>query len=129
MLFAFTACNHSSTNIDLQNEKEVRSALATRWEVEYMETRGNRIKVPESMVTHLALNDNGTFTTGVKNGVIKQEGKWIYDAQTQMLIMSRGTDKSATRILKLTSRELISSEYLTLNDEIMDSTILTYKRV
>ena len=129
ILFVYSACSAPSANIDLQNEKDVRNALATTWETAYMENRVGRSKVPESMVMHVVFNENGTYTTGVKSGVIKQSGEWSYNPKTQMLNIGRENVNSSSRIIKLTRNELISSEYTTSNDVIMDSTVITYKRL
>ena len=127
--FVHTGCKQSSDPINLQNEEEARHALAHTWETEYMETGSIRNKVPENMVAHFILNKNGTYISGVKNGVIKEEGRWSYDAKTKMLNISSVNGNSSSRILKLTGKELISSSYMTMDGEIIDSTIVTYKKL
>jgi hypothetical protein len=129
ILFVYAACNNRSANIDLQNEKEVHKVLATTWEAEYMETMGSRNKMPDNMITHVVLNKNGTYTVGVKNGVIKRKGIWSYDSKTHDLNMGIEKENVPSRILKLTDNELVRSEYMTLNGEIMDSTVVTYKKL
>jgi len=128
MLLILTACNHSTQTIDLQKEKEVRTALTSTWESEYMEIRSTRTKVPENQISQIMLNENGTYSSGVKDGEIKQKGSWNYDVTTNMLGMDN-EPKKQSRILKLTNKELILSQYFYLNDEIMDSTISTFKKI
>jgi hypothetical protein len=128
-LFVYAACTNSSGTIDLQNEKEVRNALTDKWEAEYMETRGSRIKIPESQVTQIDLQESGTYTVGVKEGIIKQNGEWGYNSKSHMLNMGKGSENWSLRILKLTGKELILSGYMTSNGVIMDSIVQTYKRL
>jgi hypothetical protein len=128
-IFISMACASSSTNIDLQNGKEVRKILASNWEAEYIENIGSRNKVPESMVSEIDLQENGSYTVGVKNGTIKRSGKWSYEPTTHMLTITIGSESASSRILQLTKKKLISSEYTTFNNVIRDSTVVTYKRI
>ena len=106
--FVPTACKHSSDHINLQDEKEVSNALATTWEAEFMETGSSRNKVPDNLVTQITLKKNGTYMVGVKNGVIKHEGRWSYDGKTNMMNFSTGNGNNSTRILALTGKTLAS---------------------
>jgi hypothetical protein len=127
--FLQISCTWSSAGTDLSNEKEVRNALASKWESTFMETRGTRNKIPENMVTHFIINGDGTYTSGVKDGVLKQSGKWSYDPKMQMLAISVENESGPMRIIKLTNEELISAEYMSSNDVIIDSTFVTYKKL
>jgi len=122
-------CSTSSTNINLQNGKEVSNILASVWQSEYMENVGSRNKVSESMVSEMDLKENGTYTLGVKNGTVKRSGKWSYDPTTHMLTITIGSESASFRILELTKNKLVSSEYTTFNNVIRDSTVVTYKRM
>jgi hypothetical protein len=129
ILFVSTACVHSSASIDLQDEKEVRTAVAATWEAEYLETRGDRNKMPEDMITQVTFIENGTYTVGIKNDEIKQAGKWGYDPKTHMLNFSKENENGSSRILKLTEKELIISAYRPSNMVVFDSTVVTYKKL
>ena len=93
-----------------------------------METASARVKVPEEQATTIFFDKNGTFSIGVKNGVIATKGEWDFDANTHMLYMGKGKEKNPARILKLTGNELILVEYTSIDDEILDSTVMTYKK-
>jgi hypothetical protein len=129
VLFLCSSCKNSSANIELQNENEVRMALSSRWETTYMETTGSRTKVPEEQVSDIVFNKNGTYSSGVKNGVITNKGEWNYEPKTQMLYIDTGKEKGPERILKLTRTELIMAEFLLLNEKIVDSVVVTYKKI
>ena len=124
----YASCKNSNANIELQNDKKVRKALANKWEAKYMETTRARVKVPEEQAPTIAFDENGTFSYGVKNGAIVNKGKWDFDANTHMLHMSIGKDKGPSRVLKLSGKELILVEYMSINDEILDSTVMTYEK-
>ena len=129
ILLVCEACSNSSATIDLQNAKGVTKGLSNKWETEYMESAGSRIKVPESQISHILFYKNGTYTTGVKDGLIKQTGEWSYDSNSQMLNMGKGTRKSSSRILKLTGKQFAISQYTIFNDVIMDSIVMTYRKL
>ena len=93
-----------------------------------MEMRGARVKVPEEQATSLLFNENGTISTGVKNGVLVDKGEWDYDPKTHILTMGPEKEKGLSKILKLSGHELILLSYMSMNDEIVDSTVMTFNK-
>ena len=93
-----------------------------------METAGSREKVPEETAIAISFDNNGTYSSAVKKGIIKQKGKWTYDPHLHTLNIYGGEGKAASRILKLNPDELVLSEYTTINGEIKDSIVVTYKK-
>jgi transcription antitermination factor NusG len=128
LVVLFTSCQNGAAAIDLNNEQQVREALAQTWEATHMETRGSRIKVPEENIDHVTFHNNGRYTTKLKDGVIEQTGNLSYDSKTKLLNLTQVENSGVERLHKLTANEMIVAGYLVLNDEIVDSTIMTYKK-
>lgn len=93
-----------------------------------METVASRKKIPQSQASSVIFYEDGTYSSGFKEGVIVNKGRWDYDPQTHMLLISSGTNQASSRVLKLTADELILAEYTLMNNEIMDSIVVTYRR-
>ena len=127
--FILSSCRNSPANPDLQNENEVRKALANKWQSAYIETMGNRGKVPDTQVQVITIREDGTFSAGAKNGMIMQNGKWTYDPKKQMIYMGVGDEKGPSKINKLTDKELIITGYILSNGQIMDSIVMTYNKL
>jgi hypothetical protein len=127
LVFIQSSCNNS--HINLQNEKEVRKAISGKWQSTYIETMGNRGKVPDAQIQVVSFNENGTFSAGAKDGMIKHNGKWNYDRNSHILYMGEGDEKGPAKILKLTDKELIDAEYIIMNDKIVDSIVMTYNKL
>ena len=127
LLLIYSSCKNA--NPDLQNEKEVRKALANKWQSAYIETMGNRGKVPDAQIEVITINENGTFSAGAKDGIVKQNGKWNYDPKKQMIYMGVGDQQGPSKINKLTDKELIITGYILSNDKIMDSIVMTYNKL
>lgn len=127
LVLSINACS-SSADIDLNNERHVKKALVGEWTNTYMEVRGSRIEIPDAQKTTTVFNSDGTSSSKAKGGVIETKSEWSYDPGRKRLLMGAGENKSEERIYKLTKNELILVTYLSVNDQIMDSTVLTYKR-
>ena len=127
--FTTISCNQSSGTIDLGNEAAVRKALAHKWESEYMETIGSRSKIPESQVAHIQYHTDGSYIVGIKNGVIRSKGKWSYEPKEQFIRKHTENGEYSSRILKLTSSELVLAEYTLMNDEVVDSLVTSFRKL
>jgi hypothetical protein len=127
--FATISCNESTGPIDLGNEAKVREALAHKWESEYREMIGSRSKIPESQVAHIQYNSDGTYSAGIKNGVLKSKGKWSYEPKEQLIKRHTENGEYSSRILKLTSSELVLAEYTLMNDEVVDSLLTSFRKL
>jgi hypothetical protein len=125
----FSASCNSVKNLNLKDEKQFRAAFCTSWETTYMETQGSRAKVPEAQISQIEFKANGTFTSHVKGGVINHNGNWLYDPGSQVLFVGEGESKEPSHILKLTDKEMIMTQYIRMNNEIMDSVVVTFTKI
>jgi len=131
--FFFVACifsyKGSSSSIGLEDEKEVRSALTGKWESTYLETSAGRMEVPKEMVAVITYEANGTYDARNRGGVIANTGNWSYNPKTHQLNNSAKGGAFNQRIVSLTDKELVITNYIFSNDQIVDSTIETYKKL
>lgn len=127
LLFLHSSCNNSA-EINLENKTEVYNALCNEWESAYFETVDSRIQVPAEQISRTVYIKDGSFTSGLKNGVIVRKGEWAYDPETKMLQISQGGQTGSIRVVKLTGKELITAEYTLFDDVIRDSLIVTYQK-
>jgi hypothetical protein len=123
------SCKGSSSSISMDNEKLVRSALIGKWESAYLETSASRMEVPKEMVAVITYEANGTYNARKKGGVIANTGNWSYNPKTHRLNNSSKGVAYDQRIVSLTDKELVLTNYTFSNDQIVDSTIETYKKL
>lgn len=123
------SCKGSSSTISLDREREVRSALAGKWESTYLETSASRMEVPKEMVTVINYEANGTYDARKKGGMIANTGNWSYNPKTHQLNNSSKGAAFSQRIVSLTDKELVITNYTVSNDQVVDSTIETYKKL
>ena len=123
------SCKGLSSSIDMDNEKQVRSALIGKWESTYMETFAGRMEVPKEIVSVITYEANGTYDARRKGGVIATTGNWSYDPKAHRLNDSSEGMPHYERVVSLTEKELVLTSYTFSNDKIVDSTIETYKKL
>lgn len=113
----------------MDNEKQVCSVLIGKWESTYLETTAGRMKVPKEMVAVITYEANGTYDARTKGGVIANTGNWSYDPKAHRFNNTTKGMSYYQRVVSLTEKELVLTNYTFSNDQIVDSTIETYRKL
>lgn len=129
LLACIVSCKGSSSPINLDKEKQVHSALIGKWESIYMETTAGRMEVPKETVAVITYKANGTYETRRKGGVIANKGNWSYDPKAHRFNNTLNGEPYYQGVASLTEQELVLINYIFSNDQIVDSTIETFRKL
>jgi hypothetical protein len=94
-----------------------------QWVLTTMSARGKSANVPTSEAMYINYKADKSYTDSSERFGVSH-GTWTYENKTQLLYMDGKDDKTKTKIIKITTSELImETEYPTV------TMTATYKRV
>lgn len=94
-------------NNQLSPEKEeILKLFCQKWVLTTMAAQGKSANVPASEAMYLTYNVDGSYTDSSARFSVSH-GTWTYDSKTQFLYTTEKGGKNKTKVLKVTSSELI----------------------